>query len=75
MGDDLLCWETNVECRAFVDPVLLNDERVLQNLLSSEDRYSPSSSYFTRFQTDLTPQMREIVTEWMLEDNVKLLDL
>nr|CAD7572594.1 unnamed protein product [Timema californicum] len=72
MGDDLLCWETNVECRAFVDPVLLNDERVLQNLLSSEDRYSPSSSYFTRFQTDLTPQMREIVTEWMLELSRKL---
>ncbi|KAJ9596983.1 hypothetical protein L9F63_012013, partial [Diploptera punctata] len=64
---DLLCCETEYECRAYSDPVLLNDERVLQNLLSSEEKYSPSTSYFECVQKDLTPQMRKIVAEWMLE--------
>lgn len=64
---DLLCCETGYECRAYADPVLLNDERVLQNLLSTEERYSPSSSYFDCVQTEITPQMRKIVAEWMLE--------
>ena len=64
---DLLCCENEYECRAYSDPVLLNDERVLQNLLSSEERYSPSTSYFECVQKDLTPQMRKIVAEWMLE--------
>lgn len=64
---DLLCCETECECRAYPDPVLLNDERVLQNLLDREERYCPSSSYFECVQKDLTPQMRRIVAEWMME--------
>lgn len=65
---DLLCCENECECRAYPDPVLLNDERVLQNLLKTEERYTPSScSYFECVQTDITPQMRKIVAEWMLE--------
>ncbi|XP_069679168.1 G1/S-specific cyclin-D2-like [Periplaneta americana] len=64
---DLLCCETSCDCRAYADPVLLNDERVLQNLLNTEEKYSPSSSYFECVQTDITPQMRKIVAEWMLE--------
>jgi hypothetical protein len=64
---DLLCWESECECRAYADPVLLNDERVLQNLLDREERYCPSSSYFECVQKDLTPQMRRIVAEWMME--------
>ncbi|XP_023701650.1 G1/S-specific cyclin-D2 [Cryptotermes secundus] len=64
---DLLCCETECECRAYPDPVLLNDERVLQNLLNTEDRYCPSSSYFECVQKDLTPQMRTILAEWMME--------
>lgn len=64
----LLCLEN--ECRpprkAFRDRVLLKDDRVLKNLLSIEDRYQPSTSYFL-FQKDLRPYMRKIVATWMLE--------
>ncbi|XP_067012388.1 G1/S-specific cyclin-D2 [Anabrus simplex] len=67
MDVGLLCCETECECRAYPDPVLLGDERVLQNLLRTEERYTPSSSYFECVQKDLTPQMRKIVAEWMLE--------
>lgn len=69
---DLLCCETEHECRAYTDPVLLNDERVLQNLLDREERYCPSSSYFQCVQKDLTPQMRRIVAEWMMEVSKRL---
>lgn len=64
----LLCFEDEYRPRrrAFRDPVLLKDERVLKNLLSLEDRYQPSTSYFL-FQKDLRPYMRKIVATWMLE--------
>lgn len=64
---DLLCCETECECRAYPDPVLLNDERVLQNLLKTEERYTISCSYFECVQKEVTSQMRKIVAEWMLE--------
>ncbi|KAG8230112.1 hypothetical protein J437_LFUL007658 [Ladona fulva] len=67
---DLLCCEPQAAngCRAYEDPNLLNDERVFQNLLKAEERISPSpSSYFDCVQTELTPNMRKIVAEWMLE--------
>nr|XP_012230596.1 PREDICTED: G1/S-specific cyclin-D2 [Linepithema humile] len=65
---DLLCCETTeTECRAYADPALLGDDRVLQNLLQTEERYAPSSSYFECVQRDISPLMRKIVAEWMLE--------
>ncbi|KAK1130254.1 G1/S-specific cyclin-D3 [Melipona bicolor] len=65
---DLLCCETtDIECRAYPDPVLLDDDRVLQNLLKTEERYSPSTSYFDCVQTEISASMRKIVAEWMLE--------
>ncbi|XP_034187845.1 cyclin D isoform X1 [Osmia lignaria lignaria] len=65
---DLLCCETTEsECRAYADPALLGDDRVLQNLLKTEERYAPSSSYFECVQRDISPLMRKIVAEWMLE--------
>ena len=66
---DLYCCEATVdfECRAYADPVLLKDNRVLNNLLSSEDRHVLSSSYFDCVQLDLKPHMRKVVTQWMLE--------
>jgi hypothetical protein len=69
---DLLCYETGSDYRAYPDPVLLKDERVLQNLLQMEERYCPSSSYFECVQKDLTPQMRTIVAEWMMEVRFKI---
>lgn len=64
---DLLCCETECECRAYADPALLNDERVLRNLLSEEERFAPSSSYFQCVQKELSPDMRRIVAEWLME--------
>lgn len=65
---DLLCCENSeTECRAYPDPALLEDDRVLKNLLKSEERFAPRSSYFQCVQTDISPVMRKIVAEWMLE--------
>lgn len=68
---DLMCYEPGSDYRAYPDPVLLNDERVLQNLLQMEERYCPSSSYFECVQTNLTPKMRTVVAEWMMEVSLK----
>ncbi|CAL1545123.1 unnamed protein product [Lymnaea stagnalis] len=67
---NLVCLETDVAGkpqRAIKDPVLLNDKRVLANLLSTEDKYLPHTNYFNCVQTDIQPYMRKMVTEWMAE--------
>ena len=64
---DLLCSEVDSIKRARVDPVLLKDGRVLQNLLATEERYLPSLSYFKCVQTDIQPYMRRMVATWMFE--------
>ena len=58
-----------MECfrRAFEDPVLLSDDRVLKNLLVTEDKYLPSANYFKCVQTDIKLFMRKMVADWMLE--------
>lgn len=48
------------------DPVLLR-RRVLENLLHTEERYTVTSNYFGTVQHELTPPMRRLVAEWMLE--------
>ncbi|KAF5285008.1 hypothetical protein FQR65_LT02320 [Abscondita terminalis] len=63
---DLICCELlNTQTRAYPDQVLLSD-RVLNNLLKSEEQYALPAA-FLRKQTDVTPQMRKIVAEWMME--------
>jgi len=52
--------------RAFRHETLLNDRRVLRNLLAKEDAYMPSGSYFV-FQQEIRPYMRTILTKWMLD--------
>ncbi|KAG7305235.1 hypothetical protein JYU34_009274 [Plutella xylostella] len=52
--------------RAGPDPVLLR-RRVLDNLLRTEERYAVSANYFGSVQHELTPHMRRLVAEWMLE--------
>eukprot|EP00493_Phyllostaurus_siculus_P024508 UN24848 len=67
---ELLCGETDSVSmikRAFEDPVLLKDYRVLHYLLHSEDKYLPATSYFSCVQTDIKPFMRKMVATWMLE--------
>ncbi|CAK1551690.1 unnamed protein product [Leptosia nina] len=48
------------------DPVLLR-RRVLDNLLRTEERYAVTANYFGTVQTEVTPHMRRVVAEWMLE--------
>jgi cyclin D2 len=52
---------------AFEDPVLLKDDRVLRNLLATEEKYLPSASYFRCVQKDIESWMRKKVAQWMLE--------
>jgi len=64
---ELLCCEGGEQLkRAFLDPVFLNDNRVLHNLLKIEEHYTVSSKYMD-FQTDIKPFMRKVVTQWMRE--------
>ncbi|KAL0883791.1 hypothetical protein ABMA27_015883 [Loxostege sticticalis] len=48
------------------DPVLLR-RRVLDNLLRTEERYAVTANYFGTVQTEISPHMRRLVAEWMLE--------
>jgi len=52
--------------RSFRHETLLNDRRVLRNLLAKEDAYMPSGSYFV-FQQEIRPYMRTVLTKWMLD--------
>ena len=51
---------------SFQDPVIFEDQRVLRNLLSTEDKYIPSPNYF-QFQAEVEPWIRETVARWMYE--------
>ncbi|KAM7170031.1 LOW QUALITY PROTEIN: G1/S-specific cyclin-D3 [Macrochelys suwanniensis] len=65
---ELLCVEGAPRVpRAERDPQLLGDRRVLQNLLSQEERYSPRVSYFHCVQKEIKPYMRKMLAFWMLE--------
>ncbi|XP_051911564.1 G1/S-specific cyclin-D2-like [Hippocampus zosterae] len=64
---ELYCMESVSEVKAPVDPNILHDDRVLQTLLTVEDRFLPQCSYFQRVQKDIKPYMRRIVAGWMLE--------
>jgi len=65
--DLLFCEGIDGYKHAYEDPVLLKDDRVLHNLLVTEERYLPTPSYFKCVQTDIKANMRKIVADWMLE--------
>ena len=56
-----------IVCRAYKDPVILEDARVFQNMLDIEEFYVAATNYFAHTQTEIKPHMRKIVTDWMLE--------
>ncbi|XP_042267184.1 G1/S-specific cyclin-D2a [Thunnus albacares] len=64
---ELLCLEMDTIIRARPDPNLLCDDRVLQSLLTIEERFLPQYSYFKGVQKDIQPFMRRMVATWMLE--------
>lgn len=49
------------------DPTMIADNRVIQNLISLERLTIPPCNYFGSVQQDIKPNMRKIVTTWMLE--------
>ena len=52
---------------AYRDPVILEDNRVFQNMLDIEEFYVAATNYFQNKQSEIKPHMRKIVTDWMLE--------
>jgi len=57
-----------VNPRAYNDPVIFRDDRVLKTLLRKEAKYLPIvRNYFTTVQTEIKQHMRKEVADWMLE--------
>lgn len=55
---ELLCCEGPRVRYAYQDPVLLRDDRVLENLLTTEESYIPNCGYFSIVQEEIEPRMR-----------------
>ena len=53
--------------KAPVDFKILNDSRLLKNLLDLEDYYRVQSNYFQHIQTEIKPWMRKMLATWMLD--------
>lgn len=51
---------------AVTDPIFITD-RCLENALSCEEKQNIVDTYFKTVQKDITPPMRKIVAEWMIE--------
>lgn len=64
---ELYCLESQTAVKAQPDPTILSDDRVLQSLLTIEEKFLPQCSYFQRVQKDIQPYMRRMVAGWMHE--------
>lgn len=51
---------------ASADPTFLS-ERCLENLLKSEETHPSLINFYNNPQCEITPKMRRIVAEWMME--------
>ncbi len=49
------------------DAVLLEDPRVLTNMIERQETAEQPRGYFETVQTEIKPHMRKIVSDWMLE--------
>lgn len=56
---------------ASADPTFLT-ERCLENLLKSEENH-PTVNFYNNLHCEITPKMRRIVAEWMMEVNKYIL--
>ena len=62
-----------IEIHSKEDPVLLQDTRVLNNLIVRQQQQQNQNGnkseldYFKTVQTEVKPHMRKIVSDWMLE--------
>lgn len=70
-GTDLMCDESGLSAldspHASADMSLLQDRRVLDNMLQLQLTTLPTDEYLRHPTTDIKPAMRKIVTNWMLE--------
>merc|ERR1712218_620947 len=66
---DYFQWENPLAVKAIQDHSQIKDVRILQNLLRNEDRFLPEiPDYMKTLQSNnITPDMRKIVADWMLE--------
>ena len=66
---ELLCCETQADFPVISrsDRSLLDDDRVIANLLDSEMHFAIGKSYFDTFQNEIKPEMRRILITWMSE--------
>ncbi|ALC49706.1 CycD [Drosophila busckii] len=56
------------QCNTVKDYSMLKSDRCLQNALKSEENHQQNAeTYFHTVQKDITPPMRKIVVEWMME--------
>lgn len=57
------------ELRAISDPAVFNSEKVVRALKELKDEHHGpgGGDYFKQLQTEITPNMRQVVAEWMLE--------
>ena len=81
MNSDLTCTETltspltstsddlNLDggVKSLADPTLVNDARVLSNVLAEGSQTEVKVNYFLMVQPEVKPHMRKIVADWMLE--------
>ena len=59
---------TAFAARAYNDPVIFGDDRVLKTLLRKEAKYLPATrNYFASVQTEIKHHMSKEVADWMLE--------
>merc|ERR1712130_854853 len=63
---DVVAHTKRIQTPAKVEKILLNDKRVLSNMLKSE-KHTSINDYCNKIQTEIAPHMRKIVTDWMLE--------
>ena len=62
-----------LQVKSQVDLNLVEDNRVLLNLIRTESRYLPKyPNYFKTVQVEVKPHMRKIVSDWMLEVSQEL---
>ena len=66
MEDDMAA-QAQGAVRAYLDPCLIKDYRVLQNVFHSAVIARPRKNYFASVQREIEPHMRKIVCDWMLE--------
>lgn len=72
MNLELLCVESDTIPSAIFDSAIVDDDRTLSNLITIEERYLITGSYFKCLQTDLTSSNRCELATWMLEVSVSI---